>query len=651
MEIRRLQWIVFSVYAMIFTFSLCHVHAEATRYWKSSEPFQYAVAEDGIWLNQNDTILWHQDSFFEPEEITRGEQITHIAASGNILYYVTENGSRQLLSSVYSNGTMDISGVLLQLPVHQLEAFEDGRLIALTEEGALYSVYDRDGSMMTLDIPGWENAHVTAFSVWNRAILAYKADSGELSLLSDDRQILFSSVTIPNLTWVQIGDYDENSGWVVALSDGKLLKIDLKNGNREEIAVSLPSDAAGLRRNKTAIFTLCHDFTQLHFIPVSAIDGHTNGKILTIVNSVGGHARRESAVKLFHRQYPDVEVVERRIDDPRIIATELMAGSEGIDLVGLQDSYMPVSAAFLLRSGAIADLNQVDALVAAREPYRDIFGMVTIGDKWYAVPETVTMHMWQVNPGLARQIGWEIPDGRWTQAEFRSLAEKVATYNRTAEKPIYLLQDDTFLLPWFLYDYQVNHVDFASMSADYMTDDYVEILNFWKELNDQGLICKAVNMINPTMRPNTLLAAGRYDLWELRNSVCILPPQQNPDAPFPVYGGVLALNAHSPNRAEAEFFLECYLSLEAVSHVDRVFEGQWLTDSSIYDEQDDWYSLDERTAALWDEMLIHSIPELFVYDIQRDQYDTLLPALLSGEIDASRFAAVSQRLADMAFGE
>ena len=650
MKIRRLQWIAFSICAMIFTFSLCNVHAEATRYWESSEPFQYAVAEDGIWLNQNDIILWYRDSFFEPEEITRGEQITHIAASGDILYYVTESSSRQLLYSIYSNGTTDISGVPLQLPVHQLEAF-DGGLIALTEEGRLYSVYERDGSMLALDIPGWENAHVAAFSVWNRAILVYKVDSGELSLLSADGQILFPSVTIPNLTWVQIGAYDENSGWVVALSDGKLLTIDLKNGNREEIAVSLPSDAAGLRRNETTIFTLCHDFKKLYSIPVSAFDGHTDGKTLTIVNSVGDHDRFKSALELFHQRYPDVEVVQRTIDDPRIIATELMAGSEGIDLVGLQDSFMPVSAAFLLRSGAIADLNQVDALVAAREPYRDIFGMVTIGDKWYAVPETVNMHMWQVNPELARQIGWEIPDGRWTLAEFRSLAEKVATYNRTTEQSIYLLQDDTFLLPWLLYDYQINHVDFASMSAEYMTDDYVELLSFWKELNDQGLICKAVSNVNPAMRPNTLLAAGRYVLPELTNTVCILPPQQNKDAPFPVYGAVLALNAHSPNRAEAECFLACYLSPEAVSHVYRCDSGRWLTDSSIYDAQDDIYGIDERTVALWDEMLTHSTPELFVYDIQREQYRTLLPALLSGEIDARRFAAVSQRLADMAFGE
>lgn len=399
------------------------------------------------------------------------------------------------------------------------------------------------------------------------------------------------------------------------------------------------------------LFILLAIFTTLDCAMADTAEWHAGRKTVTIVNSVGGHDRFDSAVALFHQRYPDVEVVQRTIEDPRIIATELMAGGEGIDLVGLQDSVMPVSAAFLLRSGAIADLNQVDELVAARKPYRDIFGMVTIGDKWYAVPETVSVHMWQVNPELAIKIGWEIPDGRWTQAEFRTLAEKVATYNRTAEKPIYLLQDDTFLLPWFLYDYQVNHVNFASMSADYLTDEYVQLLNFWKELNDQGLICKVDCNYNLTARTDTLFLAGCYVLPELANVVCILPPQQNPDAPFPVYGAVLALNAHSPNRTEAEYFLACYLSPEAVSHVCRWDSGQWLSDASSYASQNDIYGISERTAALWNMILANAVPELFVYDIQREQYKSLMPALVSGDIDGESFSFFSQRLADMAFGE
>jgi len=267
------------------------------------------------------------------------------------------------------------------------------------------------------------------------------------------------------------------------------------------------------------------------------------------------------------------------------------------------------------------------------------------------VPETVSIHMWQVNPELANKVGWEIPDGRWTLAEFRTLAEKVATYNRTAEKPIYLLQDDTFLLPWFLYDYQVSHVNLASMSAEYLTDEYVQLLNFWQELNDQGLICKAVSSNNLAARADTLFVAGRYVLSELTNTVCILPPQQNTDTPFPVYGAVLALNAHSPNRTEAEYFLACYISPEAVSRVNRWDSGQWLSDDSFYTSQDDIYGIGERTAALWDMILSNGAPELFVYDIQREQYNALMPALVNGEIDGEKFATISQQLADMAFGE
>ena len=146
----------------------------------------------------------------------------------------------------------------------------------------------------------------------------------------------------------------------------------------------------------------------------------------------------------------------------------MMAGSPDIDRIGIQDSYMTISAAMLLRSGALLDFNQFEELTALKEYYRDIFGMVTISGHWYAAPvDGIDMHLWQVNPRLARELGWEIPEGRWTWDDFRALTERIKAYNETAEKPMYLLQDDSYALPYFLMEYQANHIDAYASAALY----------------------------------------------------------------------------------------------------------------------------------------------------------------------------------------
>ena len=79
--------------------------------------------------------------------------------------------------------------------------------------------------------------------------------------------------------------------------------------------------------------------------------------------------------------------------------------------------------------------------------------------------------------------------------------------------------------------------------------------------------------------------------------------------------------------------------------------GYWLTEG---EPTLDWYPFEwvsDENMKLWNYVLENSIPELYLLDISRVQYNTLFPALLDGTISPERFAAVSQQLADMALGE
>ena len=392
----------------------------------------------------------------------------------------------------------------------------------------------------------------------------------------------------------------------------------------------------------------------LHCIicPIQASASSGGSYTITIVNRVGDEQRFRTAQEMFHIRYPNVSIVERRIDDPRIIATEIMAGGEGIDLVGLQDSFMTISAAMLLKSGALVDLNQYPELAQLKDNCLDLFGCVTISGKWYAVPETIDEHLFQVDTTLAAKIGWQIPDGRWSMDEFRGLAQRVKKWNETAEEHIYLLQDDNYFMPYFFQAFQANHLDVFTGRADYDSEAYIELLRMWKDLNDSELICKALNRMKPSQRSDALLYVYRSALPVFGEYTCILPPSDDELSKYPVYSCALAINSNTPHIEEAVYFMRCYLSPEALRQQFYLNYGYWLKgEEPELDPRYFYEKVSDENQELWYYVLANSAPELYLYDISRVQYNTLFPALLEDEITPERFAAVSQQLADMALGE
>lgn len=627
---------------------------KATVAYTAKNGMQYAVSSSGLWLNEDGQLKWFQESAFEPTIIVGESNVSHIASNADELIYITETEEGQKINVIMSDGTVMVKDVLLQSesPIVQIEGY-----YALDELGRISSVYPYEGTLMQLSFEGWANENVSAFSLWESYIIAYKQDSAKLALLSfDTKQAVFPPVNVPSLTWVQVGAVVEDQAVAIALNNtGDLLRINLVDGSYEVLDSNLPSDCAGLRRNEKCVYTLGKYYSELYAIPTRQLLGQMSSKTLTIVNASEGQSDRfRAAVDKFHEKYPDVNVESRYIDDCRVLATEIMGGKDGIDIIGLQDRMMYISAGLLLKSGALLDLNQFEELTALKDEYRDIFGCVTIDGHWYAFPNGYWQYPWRVNETLANQLGWEIPTGRWTWDDFMALAEKVKAWNETAESHMYLLQDENSLLPYFFLEYQANHVNLFAGEAAYQSDDYIQLLKMWKQLNNDGLLYFSPLVMNTDMVRNTLLYCDGTFLPVMEQDKYIYPPTETMESRIPIYVvPAITLNANTPYLEEAVYYLACYMSPEVESKAIYWNIGQQLKDRSLYNTApSDWGpSVSEENETLWNDMLTQGAPDLCLYDISRQQSNTLLPGLLDGTVSPEQFAAISQQLADMALGE
>lgn len=636
------------------SFAAAEVKSETV--FSSDAPVQYAVGHQGVLFLRDGALLWFPENARETTEVLRDETIVLAAADRqeDILYYLTEADGVQTIHAVTSGGLP--YGEAAPLPagqtVVQLEA--DGGLYALNQRGVLYAVFPfGEASMTELKASGWNNQGVSTFSVLDGLLAAYQPDSETLSILRLGGEItLLQSVKLPDVASVQAEQTADGQLCAFVLTDtGALLRVSMADGETETIDTNLPKDCAGLRRDRTKLYALGKGGKALYALPLQSLLDAEQTATLTIVNLLTTGNRFEQAAALFHEKYPDVELVQRSVDDMEILATEMMAGSDDVDLLAVQESTMFVSSGLMLRAGAILDLNQFDSLTALKEQYRDIWGWTTLGGKWFGVPEWPSCPLWKVNTALAEAVGWEIPEGRWTWADFEALGERVKAYNEHAERPILLLKEESGLLPYFLQEYQANHVNLLEGRADFMTDAYVGVLTMLQELCQNDLIDEPSR---PVYGREALLTPAQlfFSLSSMGSDRYILPPTETETSLYPVYdAGFLVLNANTRHLDEAVYFLSCYLSPEAERTRVSEHSGKWLKDDSGYTDYSNWARpASPENEALWNIALEHSAPELYLLDISRQQALTLLPGLYDGSVSPEQFAAITQQLADMALG-
>ena len=639
----------------------------------SSGPFLFTIGYQGYWVMSSGTLFWNDSNAREMQRIVTRNDILAIAAPGeeqsNFVYYLTgsEDGP-QVLHAVMGVGNVMFDHASLPEDMHVVHMEANmACLYALDEKGVLYQIFaysDGLADVYPLSDGDWTNTGVTAFALHGKRMLVYQAERDTLTLLdftdNSSNPTVTAAVTVPTLRHMQFGGMDGDVPVVVVIVEengrGRLSLIRMDDGACEDTGISLPNDVSLLARDKTTLYVRGRKDTTLYTLPMREVTGIKENPTLTIVNNMASGSQFDRAVQMFHQKYPDVEIVERSIRDGRIIATEMMAASDDIDVIAMQDNIMDISAGLLLRTGAILDLNQFEGLVAIRENYRDIFGFVSLGDQWFGVPSgLVEGRTWRVNPDLAAELSWEPPTGRWTWAEFAELADRVRTYNQTAETPMYLLQDSMNQC-YFLYEYQANHVNVLGGTADLNNETYIGMVRLWKELYDDGLLYE--DNVWASMGKNVLLHSAPYVcLHDMARDLYVLPPTETESSLYPVCDfGFYVVNANTQHLEEAIYFLECYMSVEAESGRFYFNDGKWLKDISLYPDYTNDHFMhvqmpSEENEAIWDYMLEHSAPQLHLIDLTRQQQFTLMPGVLDGSVTPEQFAQISQQLADMMLGE
>ena len=642
--------------------------AIAENIYSSSQEMQYAIGEHGIWIREGDNLSYWNEGDTRPLFVGEHTNITHIAAGGDLLFFTEEQtGQAQKIYAVNPDGLYFIQGIPLQSQVDILQIETDGRNLFLLvgdetdEPGHIHGmIYDMDpyvGDLNPLQAEGWTNKDICAFSVFDHQLIV-QSQTGIAVLDLEKKTLVSPEVAILDMDYVQIGyEYDGNYyAWGLPRDGGALAEINLMNGEIRDLKTKLPENCMGLRRSKTALYTLDHALKKLYKIPVKALSTNVSQKVLTIVNMTDTQSPMfKEAVKLFQQKHPDIEIATRTVNDPRIIATELMAGTSEIDLFSAQENVMPTSAAQMLKAGAIADLSTNSEILSLTKNYEDIWAALSAEGHLFGIPENVYQYMWHVNTELAESLRWKIPQDSWSWEEFQQLAETVEQWNASnkTEQPLVLLKSKN--LPDFLEIYLCNHVNPYLGEADFQNEEFITMLTLWKEWMEKGLIVIGDGFVE---KEEHILLQEPFmaSYQDLIFDEYVLPPLF-PEDRYPIYSVNLEVNEHSPLREEAMDFLACLLSpeVEAIRLTFGTLDGLSKHNENLAEKIPGLNKLSEQDMKAneqrWKYGLTHGCPNYRFWDILNPQAEELLPAFLAGKISAEQFAMSSQQISDMMLGE
>lgn len=635
-----------------------------------------SVSNYGLWRYTNGQLTYRGDGEERPRAILDDENIRFIAADDmeTGLYYITRQEGQTWLKSITSYGYAQTPGRVVnpKYNVVDLQVSIDAYLLANTSQ-ALGQVFRLNvmGEEVVKDAAvaatGWENKNISAFSVYGGTLYAYSAERNELAAIDlSSWRLLYKPIRAGGILSLTAGIEKDGDPWVIALTEregtGKkrLLLINARTGDQQDTGETVPDWAAYVSRNRNDLYVLGSESPQMKSFRISTLSGKQAVHELYIVNTPAEDSVMQAAIKLFHQKYPDVELIFRRIDDERVVATELMAGEGGIDVFGnISNGFTPEG--MMLKNGAILDLTDHPGIQNNWESWRDLRKLVSAEGRQFGVLADLSLYAFAVSEQWAEKIGWSIPDGPWSMDEFEALVQKADAWNQTHEEHLYLLCD--FKPPYFMIQYEATHVNAYAGTADYETEEFQRILKLYKDMNDKELLyfreklTGRENGYDYILPANTLLRVARGGLnWMNQAKRMILPPSPaGQEYPYVAEGWYLYANANSKYPEEAEYLLSCYASEEAASKNWYPNCGQWLKDKTLYALEDSRVtvlqgSIKPDTERLFNQAIVRAMPfrdvrELFWLKME------LLPAFLQGDITAEAFSAAMQQKADMVLGE
>ncbi len=629
----------------------------------------------GSWSYLEGVLYYQTPDDKRATPILEDENILFLSADDQMLYYVTKGEKGKVIRSVMNNGLSLYPERAINTK-YNVRDFLMGNgtayILAHTTQGngVIYALHPLDSSIpdWKLQGEGWENINNIAFSIHEDTLYAYSTeDGGTLASLSIGMDDSCHTTLVPGLSSLCYGYEKDGEDHLFALSEGKLVIINAATGAKYDTGIKLLAGAAQVVRNHTSIFVNDDEGSLLASYDANKLSGQKELRRLYVVNDVNfGHGDMADALPLFHEKYPDVEVVPRQINDSRKLATELMAGNN-CDIYLYGDFDLMPTYAELLKNGAVIELTHEPDFTALRDDYRDIWPLMSTNGRQYGWIYNYSAHLMWANPEMAAQIGWEIPTGVWTYADFDALAEKVIAYNKTAEAPIFLMPEEH--VSFFLSNFDALHVDYYRGTHALNSDAHVDMLQRIVYLKNNNLLSTGKFEDfgkHAKLAPNTLMQFCEVGgLGSMGDKTLLLPPVENPEDPrYTFQTQSYLISANSPMKEEAVYLLAC------MAHPDMEgmwYDGQMLKDKSRYFIRDDSQAIalgiqkplsrqNEyllnfalEHAVVWDEALEVTRAKYGYYDTS--DKPTIFEMLLNGSLSPETYAAIRTEQLDMYLGE
>ena len=667
---KRIPAVKKRIAAPVLALSLLLITATALALALMNKPA--AISAYGLWRYADGQLTYQGEGDKRPCVILEDENIRFIAADDmeTGLYYITRQDGQTWLKNITAGGYAHTPGCIINSKYSIVDLQVSGSvayILANTAQaqGQVVQVHPFGAYQEApLSVKDWTNEGITAFCAYDGRLYAYSGERKELAVIDlINRRLQCQPVQAGGILSLTAGLETEGDPFALALTQSeasgqkRLLLINARTGEMQDTGEKVPAWAEYVSRNRDSLYLLGLMPEDAKGLRISALSGKKVLHELYIVN--GGDADApvmEAAIRRFHEKYPDVELVFRHIEDVRVVNTELMAGEGGIDVFGNLFS-LSTPGGMMLKNGVVRDLTDNADIQENWEAWRDLKGLVSVDGRQFGVLRMIGLYAFAVSGEWAEKIGWSIPDGAWSMEEFEALIQKTDTWNQTHEEHIYLLCDDSS--PYFLDQYQAAHMDMYASTAEFETEEYLRLLKLYKDMNDKGLLYPQEKLIGREksysyiLPANTLLrvTSGGLEWMDQAERVIFPPSVRDQDSPYICTGWYLYANANSKYPEEAEYFLACYSSAEAVSQEFYFNYGQWLRDKAFYQYADPSFgTIKEGTERVFNEAIVRAMPINETRELFWEKQD-MMPAFYRGDISAEAFANAMQQKADMVLGE
>lgn len=629
---------------------------------RSSARMRYAVSDSYVWTVTEEGII----SCYDTEKMIRTEagtlqNVSHVAAGGERLYCLSvQDGQQSICTFTPGSGQSAVRTLETDFAVVQMEAAD--WLYLLGDDGCIYWAVDRGSSMpyavIKWEVAGWQNESISAIAVYGGYVCTYSRETGLLSVIrrmQTEDVLLNPPVRAEGLCYVQIGQSREGALYIYALRDAKLqaglIEINAATGESRTSELLWPGLSMGLRRNADTLYTLSEDGRELYAVSLAGSKAE-KARTLTLLNTFFGLEEPsplvEAALADFAEKYPDIRVTESWINDVRVIATGIMAGTEGYDVTTIQENYTLISSMDMYRAGASVNLEEIPQIAQVLSECADVLAPVTAEGHLLGIPEFYNPYLWSVNTSLADSLGAAIPRDGWTWEDFFALAEQVKQYNDCHAEKIWLLEDNIGTLPYFLVQYNANTVDVLKGTARYDAKEFVDALEKWTQLCREELVLFRTDGGNPRALLRSDCAVSYQMAVEGAYGELILPPVFDAQTRYPVNVARTVINANSPCREEAKYLISLLFTRE------RLRQNAYCANNGCLlraDMEKELKNDPDGNKRVWYAIMENAVQDYYVGDLYKDQWKQLYPQLMDGTLSPAEYAQICQMRAEMVLSE